>query len=78
MDDQGNTLPGQNDMESNPALINFIMLARIYDMLMIIADGLGKGDEALKLYEKHSQGEIMSSFPSLRTGSTPPKIEEET
>ena len=61
-----------DDMNSNQGVINFIMLARIYDMLMLIADGLGKGDEALKLYEKHSQGEIMSPFPSLR----PPKIDE--
>lgn len=66
-----------DDMNDNQGVITFIMLARIYDMLMLIADGLGKGDEALKLYDKHSQGEIMSSFPSLRTNSTPPKIDED-
>lgn len=66
MDSQEIGAPPENDMESNPALINFIMLARVYDMLMLIADALGKGEEALKLYEKHSQGEIMSPFPSLK------------
>ena len=53
-------------MESNQGLINFIMLARVYDMLMLVADALGKGEDALKLYEKHSQGEIMSPFPSIK------------
>lgn len=61
-----------SDMNENAGVINFIMLARIYDMLMIIADGLGKGEEALQLYEKHSQGEIMSAFPSLQT--PPPRV----
>lgn len=66
MDSQEVPAPAENDMESNQGLINFIMLARVYDMLMLVADALGKGEDALKLYEKHSQGEIMSPFPSIK------------
>lgn len=52
-------------MNENSGIINFIMLARVYDMLMLVADGLGKGSEAMKLYEMHSQGQLMSPWPSL-------------
>ena len=48
-------------------LINYIMLGRIYDLLMIIADAQGKGEEALKLMELHRQGNLMAPFPSLDT-----------
>lgn len=54
-----------NDMNENYGVINFIMLGRIYDVLMLIADGLGKGEDALKLHQMHSQGQLMSPFPSL-------------
>lgn len=65
MDDQGKSTRRPDSMEDNSGVINFIMLARIYDMLMLIAHGVGKGDDALKLHEMHSQGELMSPFPSL-------------
>ncbi len=46
-------------------MVTFIMLGRIYDMLALIADGVGKGEDALRLIELHRSGEIMSPPPSL-------------
>jgi hypothetical protein len=40
----------ENDMNANSGIVNFIMLGRIYDLLMLIADAQGKGAEALDLY----------------------------
>lgn len=54
-----------DDMNENQGIINFIMLARIYDMLMLVADGVGKGKEAVDLHKLHAQGQVMSPWPSL-------------
>lgn len=62
----------ENDMNSNSGIVNFIMLGRIYDLLMLIADAQGKGAEALDLYSKHQQGLLMSPLPALA-----PQVEEE-
>ena len=53
------------DINENLGMVTYIMLGRIYDMLTIIADGVGRGEEALRLMNLHSQGEIMASPPSL-------------
>jgi hypothetical protein len=54
-----------DDMNENQGVINFIMLARIYDMMMLVADGLGKGKEAVELHQLHGKGQLMSPWPSL-------------
>ena len=54
-----------NDMNENPGLINYIMLGRIYDLLILLCDAQGKGEDALKIMELHRQGHLMSPLPSL-------------
>jgi hypothetical protein len=53
------------DINEHLGMVTFIMLGRIYDMLALIADGVGKGEDALRLIELHRSGEIMSPPPSL-------------
>jgi len=52
-------------INENLGAVTYIMLARIYDMLIVIADALGKGEDALQLIGLHGQGELMSPPPSL-------------
>lgn len=54
-----------NDINDNFGVVNFIMLARIYDMLALIADGVGKGEDALRLISLHQSGELMAPPPAL-------------
>jgi hypothetical protein len=56
---------GVDDINSNVGAVTYIMLGRIYDMLILIADSLGKGEDALQLIQLHSQGQLMSPPPSL-------------
>jgi hypothetical protein len=41
------------------------MLGRIYDLLILLCDAQGKGEDALKIMELHRQGHLMSPLPSL-------------
>jgi hypothetical protein len=43
----------------------YIQLSRVYDMLVLIADGVGKGEEALEVRNLHEQGKILTPPPSL-------------
>ena len=43
----------------------YLQLSRVYDMLIILADGLGKGEEALEIRNLHEQGKILTPPPSL-------------
>jgi hypothetical protein len=52
----------QND---NILLGIYIQLSRVYDMLVLIADGVGKGEEALEVRNLHEQGKILTPPPSL-------------
>jgi hypothetical protein len=54
-----------NDINENFGAVTYIMLGRIYDMLVLIADAVGKGEDALQLIQLHSQGQLMSPPPSL-------------
>ena len=54
-----------NDINENFGAVSYIMLGRIYDMLVLIADAVGKGEDALQLINLHSQGQLMSPPPSL-------------
>lgn len=53
------------DINDNTGVVNFIMLGRIYDMLCLIADGVGKGEDALRLINLHQSGELMCPPPAL-------------
>lgn len=57
--------PEVNNINENLGMVTFIMLARIYDMLSLIADGLGKGDDAIRLISLHQSGELMCPPPSI-------------
>lgn len=54
-----------DDINDNLGAVTYIMLGRIYDMLVLIADSVGKGEDALQLIQLHSQGQLMSPPPSL-------------
>ena len=53
------------DINENLGAVLYIMLGRIYDMLVLIADSVGKGEDALQLIQLHSQGQLMAPPPSL-------------
>ena len=53
------------NMNDNLGTILYIMLGRIYDLLVLIADSQDKGEDVLKLMELHRQGNIMSPLPAL-------------
>jgi hypothetical protein len=53
------------DINENSGVITYIMLGRVYDMLLLVADSLGKGEDALNLRQLHSQGQLMCPLPSL-------------
>jgi hypothetical protein len=54
-------------VQDDAIVINYIMLARIYDQLTIIADALGKGEDMLKLMDLHKSGQLMSPPPVITT-----------
>jgi hypothetical protein len=54
-----------SEEKDNILLGIYIQLSRVYDMLMIIADGVGKGEEALEIRDLHEQGKILTPAPSL-------------
>jgi hypothetical protein len=51
--------------QENILLGIYIQLSRVYDMLMIVADGVGKGEEALEIRQLHEDGKILTPPPSL-------------
>lgn len=55
----------ENDINENLAAVVYIMLARIYDILVLLADGSGKGEDALRLIKLHEEGQLMSPPPTL-------------
>jgi hypothetical protein len=52
------------DME-DLLLALYVQLSRIYDMLVIVADGVGKGEEALEVRDLHADGKILTPPPYL-------------
>lgn len=69
-----NNLEKENIMEKDveaskisddATVINYIMLARIYDLLTIIGDSLGRGEDVLKIMNLHRQGQLMSPPPII-------------
>jgi hypothetical protein len=54
-----------SDINENLGAVLYIMLGRIYDMMILLADANGKGEDALQLIQLHSQGQLMCPPPSL-------------
>lgn len=57
--------PGSID--DNIGIVTYIMLSRIYDVLCLIADGVGKGEELMTLLDEHRQGNLLGPEPSLNS-----------
>ena len=55
----------EKDINENLATVVYIMLARIYDILVLLADGSGKGEDVLRLIKLHEEGQLMSPPPTL-------------
>jgi hypothetical protein len=60
-------------IEANLGAVTYIMLARVYDLLILLCDAQGKGEDALRLMEMHKQGLLMCPIPSIST----PELKEE-
>lgn len=65
MEEKSNIDTQVESMNDNIGTILYIMLGRIYDLLVLIADSQDKGEDVLKLMELHRQGNIMSPLPAL-------------
>jgi hypothetical protein len=52
-------------IDDNIDIVTYITLSRIYDVLCLIADGVGKGEEVLKMIEAHRNGELLGPLPAL-------------
>jgi hypothetical protein len=63
-------------VQDDATVINYIMLARIYDLLCVIGDSLGKGEDVMNLINLHRQGQLMSPPPIIQSQDTEVKDEE--
>lgn len=52
-------------IDDNLGLVTYIMLSRIYDVLCLIADGVGKGEEMLALVKEHEKGNLLGPDPAI-------------
>jgi hypothetical protein len=64
-------------VQDDATVINYIMLARIYDLLCVIGDSLGKGEDVMNLINLHRQGQLMSPPPIIQSQDTEVKDEQE-
>lgn len=55
-------------IDENIGIVTYIMLSRIYDVLCLIADGVGKGEELMSLVSEHREGKLLGPAPSLIDG----------
>ena len=58
------TVSNAND---NIGTVLYIMLGRIYDLLVLLNDANGKSEEVLRIMELHKNGMLMCPLPSLST-----------
>ena len=55
-----------NSIEDNVAMATYIQLARIYDLLTIIATGITENAELVQnVVNMHAQGQILGPNPSM-------------
>lgn len=59
-----------DNLEDNLPMVNYIMLHRIYDVLMLIANSLAKDEESRlqisKMVEYHTEGFLLGPSPAFR------------
>ena len=59
------------NLEDNLPMVNYIMLHRIYDVLMLVANSLAKDDDSRlqisKMVEYHKEGFLLGPSPAFRT-----------
>jgi len=56
----------QQDLEDSLPMVNYIMLHRIYDILILIAKNLVGPEEVSKMVEYHQQGYLLGPAPSYK------------
>ena len=52
------------NLEENLEMVNYIMLSRIYDVLVLIANKLVGSEDTAKLVNYHDQGYLIGPIPS--------------
>lgn len=65
-----------SDINEHLGMVTYIMLGRVYDMLALIADGVGKGEDALRLIELHRSGDLMAPPPALNFEDDDESVED--
>jgi hypothetical protein len=56
----------KENIEDNLDMVNYIMLSRIYDVLVLIANKIVGSDDVAKLVNYHDQGYILGPMPSYK------------
>jgi hypothetical protein len=65
MENQNNTEEIVGNANDNIGEILYIMLGRVYDLLVLMCDANGKSEEVLRIMELHKNGMLMCPLPSL-------------
>ena len=52
------------NLEENLEMVNYIMLSRIYDVLVLIANKMVGSEDTAKLVNYHDQGYLIGPIPS--------------
>jgi hypothetical protein len=65
MENQNNTEEIVSNANDNIGEILYIMLGRVYDLLVLMCDANGKSEEVLRIMELHKNGMLMCPLPSL-------------
>ncbi len=55
-------------LEDNLEMVNYIMLHRIYDVLLLLSNKLVGPEETEKMSKYHEDGYLLGPSPSFRSG----------
>jgi hypothetical protein len=55
-------------LEDNLEMVNYIMLHRIYDVLLLLSNNLVGPEETEKMSKYHEDGYLLGPSPSFRSG----------
>jgi hypothetical protein len=69
MENEDNIQETVDNANDNIGTVLYIMLGRIYDLLVLLNDANGKSEEVLRIMELHKNGMLMCPLPSLSTPS---------
>lgn len=53
------------NLEDNLPMVNYIMLHRIYDLLVLISKSVAEPEEVQKMIDYHEQGFLLGPAPSF-------------